>query len=96
MSSTTEKCSICQKSLGKADKKEVTTSCKHTFHRGCAEEQLVKSKSNDCPSCKKKSALKNALIEDPVVSSKQPDSVQMKITKNVCLLFSLTNRNENT
>jgi hypothetical protein len=95
MSSTLRKCSLCKGSLGKDNKKEVTTSCKHTFHRECAE-QFIKSKSNDCPTCNKISALKNALTKDPVASSRQHDSVQSKNTKNVCLLFSLTNRNENT
>ena len=51
------KCSICDHSLGKFDKKEVSTACGHTFHYECAEERAIKKKKTDCPTCEKSSAL---------------------------------------
>jgi hypothetical protein len=81
MSSLAGKCSICQKSLGKNNKSEVTTTCHHTFHRECAEQQLIKSKSNDCPKCNKKSALEHVLTGDTVSASKRSDSTQIKPQK---------------
>jgi hypothetical protein len=95
MSSTSEKCAICQKSLGNKNKSEVTTPCKHTFHRECAEQRLTKRKTNDCPICRKESALIDALTEKTRTASKQHDSAQSKTEKNVCILFLLTRRNQN-
>jgi hypothetical protein len=96
MSSATKKCSICQKSLGKDDKREVTTSCNHTFHRDCANQRLIKSKSNDCPVCRKQSALHDALVGSTLTTNNQRDSARRKISKDVCLLFLMIIRDENT
>jgi hypothetical protein len=86
------KCTLCQKSLGKESKREVTTSCGHTFHRECANQRLIKSKSNDCPACRKPSALHEALVSN----DDRRVSVPIKPEKNVCLLFLMTRKVENT
>ncbi len=90
MSSTSGKCSICGKSLGKSSKSEITTACNHTFHRKCAEQQLIDAKSNDRPICHKTSALEHAIMKTTMSTSKQHDSAQSKSTKNVGLLFLMT------
>jgi hypothetical protein len=84
MSSSTGKCSICQHSLGKIDKIDVTTVCGHTFHRVCAEQRLVKSKSNACPTCRQTTALSDALTGDATTARNRHDGTQTKTTKCVC------------
>jgi hypothetical protein len=96
MSSATKKCSICQRSLGKDGKKEVTTSCNHTFHRDCANQRFTTSKSNDCPVCHTRSALHEALMGTTLTTNDQRDSARRKISKDVCLLFLMIIRDDNT
>ncbi len=58
MASKSGKCSIYTKSLSNDNKREVRTSCNHTFHRECVEKRCNKEKSYDCPKCDKRSAPK--------------------------------------
>ncbi len=87
MSSVRGKCSICQKPLDNPNKREVTTSCGHTFHRECAQQRMVKGKSNDCPTCRKTSAIAEALTGETTSTNKQRDSTPHKSSKNVCSVF---------
>ncbi|CAF2666541.1 unnamed protein product [Rotaria sp. Silwood2] len=82
MSTTTGKCSICQKSLGKDNKRELTTVCGHTFHRECAQQRLTKGKSKDCPICRKETALADAFYKNIQTLNNPCDLTQSKIVKN--------------
>lgn len=86
MSSAARKCALCQKSLGNETKKEITTSCHHTFHHECAYQRFIKAKANDCPICRKDSAIEDALMGETMTTNKQRDSTHSKAAKNVCLL----------
>lgn len=60
-SSINQKCVICNKSLGKDDKPELTTECDHTFHLKCVSKRFYKKQKMRCKVCHKESALANAL-----------------------------------
>ena len=79
-----DKCSLCQKSLGKNDKREVTTNCGHTFHRECANQRLHRGKRADCPTCRKDSALGDALIPKGAVSIDRSDPNRKSSIIAVC------------
>jgi hypothetical protein len=89
MSSTDSKCSICQAVLGNRTKPEVTLSCKHKFHRDCANKRLEVGRSDDCPVCREPGALKRALQKDKVPDNKQRGFSHDKSPKHVC--FSILN-----
>ena len=51
----TEDCPIC---LDTISKDQVTTHCKHTFHRACLEQNIAHSHSTLCPICRHQFELK--------------------------------------
>ncbi|CAF1338944.1 unnamed protein product [Adineta steineri] len=59
-SSIGEECSICE-TVMRAEEDLVTTSCRHTFHRKCAEARLKEKNRSDCRLCQKPDAIANAL-----------------------------------
>jgi hypothetical protein len=87
MSSVDKKCSICQTSLDNTRKPEVKLSCKHRFHRDCANKRLNNGASKDCPTCRKTSALENALSGDKMPNNKQRGFAQEKSPKHVCFFI---------
>lgn len=93
MSAKAGLCGMCQKSLGNDNRPEVTTSCKHTFHRECAIQRVTKRKALDCPKCHTPSALEYALFKDKLTSDDKQYSAQSKEVKNVCLLILISYQN---
>ncbi len=62
-------------------------SCKHRFHRDCANKRLNNGKSKDCPLCRKESALEHVLLGDKMPNNKQRGSAQEKSPKHVCFFI---------
>ncbi|CAF4585938.1 unnamed protein product [Rotaria socialis] len=61
-------CSICELEWNWKDD-VVTTICKHTFHRHCAQERLDERNRADCRSCGKESALRDALSKNTTTTN---------------------------
>jgi hypothetical protein len=55
-----EECSICEAPM-QAEEDLVTTSCRHTFHRVCAEKRMNENNRSDCRVCRTPDALANLL-----------------------------------
>jgi hypothetical protein len=87
MSSVDKKCSICQTSLGNSRKPEVKLSCKHTFHRECANLRFNNGKSKDCPICREDSALEDALRDGRMADNKPRGSARDRSPKYVCFFI---------
>ncbi|CAF3908513.1 unnamed protein product, partial [Rotaria magnacalcarata] len=74
MSTTIGKCSICQKSLYNDNKIQVTASCGHKFHRECTQQRFIKWKSNECPICRRESALSDVFASSSMIRNNQDRS----------------------
>ena len=56
-----DECIICEK-VFKLEEDVLITSCRHTFHRACAENRLNKTNKSDCRVCQRPAALADALL----------------------------------
>lgn len=66
-----DKCSTCQKSLGKKDRREFATACGHPFHFDCAKQRFTKTNMR-CPTFREPSALADLLNPKPTTPTYFP------------------------
>lgn len=65
-----EECSICEEVL-KPEEDLVITSCRHTFHRNCAENRVKTQNRSDCRVCKKPSVVEAALLPNQCITESE-------------------------